>query len=323
MTLPHDYTDSPAAGDAFAPVMGAAGPMSDVAKAEERRKGDFLHVNRSTLILSNAEVTDSSPALQYLAEHEEINHVLLTGTDALSMPASRLRAIIERLKAIEHVRMIRLYSRTPAVHPERIAGNEELLDLLSAHSSASRNIYVMMRFHRPEEVSERAIEAFQALGDAGAGLVAEIPLLRGVNADPGVLAELIERLTNAGVIPYQFILDGPGTDSDAEREDSAIPLQEAYRLAESVKARISGPARRARLTIMHPSGYFEILAIENGKAYTKGHLSGEDANGRFMILDCPRHATSFDEVPASRLEERTGKTPSDATYLKVPYEIPD
>lgn len=328
MSLPHDYLESQSANDALNPVMGMIGPMSmtepesDSGAApvpEDRSAAPFLHVNRSTMILPEARIAPASDAMDYLKAHEEINHVLLAGPDSLSLPVGRLREIIELLKENEHVRMIRLCSRIPALQPERIVGNRELLELLTEHADSGSSLYLMMRFQRPEEVSDQAIEAFRALNDAGAGLVAEVPLVPGSLAEPERIAELLERLTRAGVIPYQFVLYGPPEGS----RQRPLTLEEAYRLAENVKARISGPARRARLTMKHAEGYFEILAIENGKAYVKGHTSQQEANGRFMILDCPPGASSFEDLKDEAAAKRTGKKPSDTTYLKVPYEIPD
>lgn len=327
MSLPHEFVDDQAAADALGPVMGMIGPMSmaapesDVelnpkAYAPER----YLHVNRSTFILPDHQITADSDAMVYLREHKEISHVLLAGSDSLALPIGRLREMIQLLEGNEHVRMIRLCSRIPALQPDRILGNGELLDLLKAHSDPNRSLYLMMQFHCPEEVSDRSAEAFRALSDAGAGLVAEVPLLPGEGADPDALAELLERLTRANVIPYQFVLNRPPAEGNGQPR---LTLEQAYHLAEAVKSRISGPARRARLTMKHESGYVEILAIENGKAYVKGHLSHRDANGRFMILDCPAGAASFEELKGYVPSERTGKTPSDATYLKIPHDIPD
>lgn len=321
MSMPHEYADSPLDIAPNEAVMGMAEPLPAARPNPPESAGDGTrHVNRSTLILPEQEVGEWSPAMRYLAEHDEISHVLLSGSDSLDLPGVRLREVLERLAAVEHVRMIRLYSGLPARQPERIAENRELLGVLSEYSASDRSLYVMMRFRRPEEVGEKALEAFRALSEAGASLVAEVPIVAGTNDDPDALAELFDRLTRASVIPYQFIIDRPASGGE---EGAELPLERVYRLAEAVKSRISGPARRARLTMMHSAGYFEILAVENGKAYVKGHLSASDDNGRFMIVDCPPDAARFDDRSVPKPAERSGKFPSDATYLKVPYEIPD
>ncbi|MBB6733008.1 hypothetical protein [Cohnella zeiphila] len=314
MSLPHDFCESESAVDAQAPVVNMIGPMASAETVPQAAAG-YLHVDRSTLILPAYDEAGISSSLRYVADHEDISHVLIDGPDSLSLSAACLRSIVEGLAELDHVRMIRFTSRVPAVQPERIVRNRELLDLIAEYSGSERSIYVMMRFHHPDEVNEAAIEAFRALSEAGAGLLAEVPFLPDPAANADTIAELLSGLTQAGVIPYQFVLDAGG--------QGAITLERAYRLAEAAKSRVSGPARRARLTMKHETGFFEILAIENGKAYMKSHRSRHDANGRFMIKECPPGAKSFEDLAGGPLSERTGKTPSSATYLKVPYEIPD
>lgn len=49
----------------------------------------------------------------------------------------------------------------------------------------------------------------------------------------------------------------------------------------------------------HTSGKIEILAIDNGKAYLKYHQSRDQEYGKFMILDCPKDAEWFDDLPGN------------------------
>ena len=58
--------------------------------------------------------------IEYVATHPEVRDVLLSGGDALMMSDEKLEYIISRLRAIEHVEIVRLGSRTPVVMPQRI-----------------------------------------------------------------------------------------------------------------------------------------------------------------------------------------------------------
>src|SRR5579859_3591780 len=60
---------------------------------------------------------ERAAAYRYIAEHPQIWEVILTGGDPLVLPVSRLRAAMCALAAIEHVKIIRLHSRVPAVAP--------------------------------------------------------------------------------------------------------------------------------------------------------------------------------------------------------------
>ena len=240
-------------------------------------------------------MSDVSPGIAYIAAHPEINNVLLTGGDSLILATPKLRMIIERLREIPHVKIIRLGSKMPVFNPMRIYEDDELLELIRAHSTPDRRIYVMAHINHPREITEEAKKAFQALHDAGAIVVNQTPIIKGINDDAAVLGELLDRLSWAGVTPYYFFINRPV----AGNRDFVVPLKRAYQLVEEAKARTSGLGKRVRLSMSHSSGKIEILAIENGKAYLKYHQSRDGHYGKFMILDCPDDAAWFDDLPGS------------------------
>ncbi|MCQ6562825.1 KamA family radical SAM protein [Paenibacillus mendelii] len=240
-------------------------------------------------------VSDIEPGLQYIAEHPEISNVLLTGGDSLILGTAKLRTILERLRAIEHVKIIRLGSKMPVFNPMRIYEDEALLELLQTYSTPDKRIYVMAHINHPREITPEAIRGFKALQQAGVILVNQTPVLRGINDDPQILGELLDKLSEAGVTPYYFFVNRPVAGNNA----FVLPLREVYELVEQAKARTSGLGKRVRLSMSHTSGKIEILAIENGKAYLKYHQSRDNHYGRFMILDCPDQAAWFDDLPGN------------------------
>ena len=56
-------------------------------------------------------------ALAYIAQHKEIFEVILTGGDPLLLSPRRLGAVIEKLAAIEHVKILRIHTRVPVAEP--------------------------------------------------------------------------------------------------------------------------------------------------------------------------------------------------------------
>ncbi|WP_256758022.1 KamA family radical SAM protein [Cohnella sp. WQ 127256] len=252
--------------------------------------------------------SDIEPGLQYIAAHPEISNVLLTGGDSLILATSKLRAILHRLREIDHVKIIRLGSKIPVFNPMRIYEDEHLLEAIREFSSAEKRIYVMAHINHPREITPEAIRGFQALHDAGAIVVNQTPVLKGINDDPKVLGDLLDRLSWAGVTPYYFFINRPV----AGNGDFVLPLAKVYELVEQAKARTSGLGKRVRLSMSHTSGKIEILAIENGKAYLKYHQSREDQYGKFMILDCPDHASWFDDLPGSENHWKKPKKKTDA-----------
>ncbi|KHF38447.1 KamA family radical SAM protein [Halalkalibacter okhensis] len=240
-------------------------------------------------------MSDVEPGLTYIEEHPEINNVLLTGGDPLILATKKLRMIIERLRAIDHVKIIRLGSKMPVFNPMRIYEDEELLKLIREYSTPEKRIYVMAHINHPVEITEEAKRGFQALHDAGAIVVNQTPVLKGINDDPEVLAELLDKLSWAGVTPYYFFVNRPV----AGNNDFVLTLKELYDIVEKAKAKTSGLGKRVRLSMSHTSGKIEILAIEDGKAYLKYHQSRDDEYGKFMILDCPDDAAWFDDLPGN------------------------
>ena len=240
-------------------------------------------------------MSDVQPGIDYIRRHPEINNVLLTGGDALILATEKLRMIIGQLRAIDHVKIIRLGSKLPAFNPMRIYEDEKLLDLFRTYSTEEKRIYVMAHFSHPRELTPEARKAIGALHDAGVIVVNQTPVLKGINDDPKVLAELLDKLSWAGVTPYYFFINRPV----AGNKEFVLPLQKAYRIVEEAKARTSGLGKRVRLAMSHTSGKIEILAIENGKAYLKYHQSRDNEYGKFMILDCPPDAAWFDDLPGN------------------------
>ncbi|MBX5437807.1 MAG: KamA family radical SAM protein, partial [Alicyclobacillaceae bacterium] len=238
-------------------------------------------------------VTDVREGLEYIAQHPEINNVLLTGGDPFVLATDKLRFIIEKLRSIEHVKIIRIGSKMPVFNPMRIYEDPALLDVLRQNSNAEKRIYVMVHVNHPREITEEARKCFQALHDAGTILVNQTPILKGINDDPVVLAELLDKLSWAGVTPYYFFVNRPVAGNNA----FVLTLEEVYRIVEEAKALTSGLGKRVKLCMSHTSGKIEILAIQDGKAYLKYHQSRDGDYGKFMILDCPNHATWFDDLP--------------------------
>lgn len=240
-------------------------------------------------------MSDVSPGIEYIRKHPEINNVLLTGGDSLILATRKLREIITQLREIEHVKIIRLGSKMPVFNPMRIYNDPELLELIRENSNEEKRIYVMAHINHPREITEQARKGFKALHDAGAIVVNQTPVLRGINDDPVVLGELLDKLSWAGVTPYYFFINRPV----AGNKQFVLSLKEAYDIVEGAKARTSGLGKRVRLSMSHSSGKIEILAIENGKAYLKYHQSRDGEYGKFMVLDCPDDAAWFDDLPGN------------------------
>ncbi|TFH02152.1 MAG: KamA family radical SAM protein, partial [Calditrichales bacterium] len=140
-------------------------------------------------------VRDISEGLAYIREHTEINNVLLTGGYPMIMSTRKLEDIIRQLREIDHVKIIRIGTKMPAFNPYRIIDNPDLLKMVEKYSVADKKIYIMAHFNHPRELTDVAVKSLLLLQKAGAITVNQTPLLRGVNDDPEVLAELFNKLS--------------------------------------------------------------------------------------------------------------------------------
>ncbi|MGD8726080.1 MAG: KamA family radical SAM protein [Gemmatimonadales bacterium] len=137
---------------------------------------------------------------RYLEEHEEIRDVILSGGDPLLLSDRRLGLILERLRQIRHLEIIRIGSRVPCHLPERITS--DLCRVLHKHHP----IYINTHFNHPAELTPKAVKGLGRLADAGIPLGCQTVLLKGVNDDIEVMKELMQRLLAARVRPYYIFM---------------------------------------------------------------------------------------------------------------------
>ena len=139
--------------------------------------------------------------IDYVAAHPEVRDVLLSGGDCLMVSDENLEYIIKRLRAIPHVEIVRLGSRTPVVCPQRIT--PELCAMLRKYHP----IWLNTHFNTPKEFTDEAAKACAMLADAGIPLGNQSVLLAGVNDCSHVMMELVHGLDMADR-PFDAISDG-------------------------------------------------------------------------------------------------------------------
>lgn len=139
----------------------------------------------------------------YLIAHPEINEVILSGGDPLSLSNRKLALWFERLSSLPQIRTLRIHTRVPIVMPARL--DEELLELLG-----NLNIRVVMVVHcnHAQELDDYTCSQLLRLAQKQIWVLNQAVLLKGVNDSAECLTELSERLFDAGVMPYYLhVLD--------------------------------------------------------------------------------------------------------------------
>ncbi len=134
--------------------------------------------------------------IDYIARTPQVRDVLLSGGDALMVSDKMLESIIQRLRAIPHVEIIRLGTRTPVVCPQRIT--DDLVNMLKKYHP----IWINTHFNHSNEVTPESAAACAKLADAGIPLGNQSVLLRGVNDDSKIMLDLVHNLVKMRVRPY-------------------------------------------------------------------------------------------------------------------------
>ena len=135
-------------------------------------------------------------ALDYIARTPKIWEVILTGGDPLVLPPRRLKDLMTRLAAIDHVKVIRLHTRIPVVAPERVT------PALVRALRTGKATYMVLHANHPRELTEEARAACARVIDAGIPMLSQSVLLRGVNDNVETLGALMRVLVECRIKPY-------------------------------------------------------------------------------------------------------------------------
>lgn len=168
----------------------------------------------------------------YIRNHTRVKEVILSGGDPLMLSDDRLAALLEALHHIGHVRLLRIHTRMPGVLPHRVT------EALARRLAAFQPLYMNLHFNHPLEITPESARACGILADAGIVLGSQTVLLKGINDDPRVLIELMERLLEVRVRPYYLHqLDRvPGT------AHFQVPVERAIELLDALRGTLSGIA---------------------------------------------------------------------------------
>ena len=251
------------------------------------------------------------PGLDYIAEHEEITNVLLTGGDPMIMSTRRLEPIISDVAAVPHVRIIRIGSKMAAFNPYRILDDPDLLRVIGEHCTDKTQIYIMNHFDHPRELTKAAREAIRRLRDAGAQTVNQCPIVRGVNDNPRTFASLFRELSFMGC-PQYYVFQGRPT---AGNEPFEVPIVEGLGIFLAANRHVSGLAKRARFAMSHRTGKIEILGVDERHLFLRYHRAHRKEDyGQMVVARRDDNAYWLDQLtvvsgPQSAIESAAHYTP--------------
>jgi len=169
--------------------------------------------------------------ISHLQSEPNINELILSGGDPLMLTTGHLTELTNQLAGLKHIKRLRIHTRLPIVLPERI--NTQLLQWLS---NLPFNIVIVVHANHPAEIDDKVSASLQALGRLPVTVLNQSVLLRDINDNCEILAQLSERLFAAGTLPYYLHL----LDKVQGAAHFDIPATRAKHLHDKLRQRLPG-----------------------------------------------------------------------------------
>src|SRR6476646_9934561 len=152
--------------------------------------------------------------------------------DPEKIQLNQYESAFQRLREIPHIEIIRLGSRITSHLPSRIT--PEFCEMVKKYHP----IYMNTHFNHPAELTPESVAALGRLADAGVPLGCQTVLLRGVNDDPMIMKELMQKLLKARVRPYYIYM----ADQVAGGEHFRTNVEKGLEIVKALRGWTSGLA---------------------------------------------------------------------------------
>lgn len=226
---------------------------------------------------SHFSLRELAPAFKYIRQHTEIRDVLLSGGDPLTISEEKLFAILDELKTIPHVEMIRIGTKVPVVLPQRITTS--FADRLRKYHP----LWMSIHFTHPDELTFEVKEACARLADAGIPLGSQTVLLKGINDSVEVMKSLVHGLLKIRVRPYYLYQCDPIPGSAHFR----TPVEKGLEIIKGLRGHTSGYAV-PHYVIDAPGGGGKIPLLPE-------YYLGRDAEGNVLLKNYEENTYIYPE----------------------------
>jgi L-lysine 2,3-aminomutase len=157
---------------------------------------------------------------------------------------------VEPLLQIDTIESIRLGTKALAYWPQRFVTADDAGDLLRMFSevvAAGKQLAVMAHYSHPVELTpDVARQALRLIGQTGAVIRSQGPLIRGVNDDAQTWATQWREGSRLGIVPYYLFVErdtGP-------QHHFGVPLTRALEIFQNAYRSVSGLSRTVRGPVM-------------------------------------------------------------------------
>lgn len=247
----------------------------------------------------------------YLQRHPEVTDVLFTGGDPMVMGAKVLRRHLEALlePELEHVRSIRIGTKSLAYWPHRFTTDKDADDILRLFEevvSAGKHLTVMAHTSHPVELSTDLVkQAALRIRRTGANIRMQSPVVHRINENPNDWRELWREGVKLGLVPYYMFVErdtGP-------KHYFEVPLVRCLEIYQHAFRRVSGLSRTVRGPSM--SAFFgkvlvvDVLELDGEKVFALEYIQAREPEfvGNLFFARFDEHATWFNDLKPARPED--------------------
>ena len=135
-------------------------------------------------------------AIAYLRRHPEVRDVLVSGGDPLLLSTARLSELLEQIRSVPQVEIVRIGTRIPVCLPMRV--DDELAETLRRFAP----LFVVTHFNHAKEITPEARAACELLVDHGIPVENQAVLMRRVNSSARAIKDLMQKCLTMRVRPY-------------------------------------------------------------------------------------------------------------------------
>jgi lysine 2,3-aminomutase len=233
----------------------------------------------------------------YVANHPELEDIVISGGDAYNLKPKDLKLIGDRLLDIDHIRRLRFATKGPAVMPQKLLTDDPWVAALRSVFERGRRehkqVALHTHFNHPREITALTKAALDRLTGEGIVVRNQAVLQRGVNDDPDTMKLLVLRLGYVNVQPYYVFLH----DMVKGVEELRTTLAAAQRLEKEIRGVTAG---------FHMPNFVVDTMGGGGKRHVHSHefydrelgiavfLSPEVRPGELFLFFDPIHELSED-----------------------------
>lgn len=239
----------------------------------------FVGVNQLKFAMRDVELI-----IKYLQAHPEVTDILFTGGDPLIMKTKILAQYVDAFieADLPNLKTIRFGSKALSYWPQRFTSDADADDLMRLFEKAKANrlhIAYMAHFNHPAELRTGEVKkAIQRILNSGAVIRTQSPIMRNINDEAGVWAQMWQEQVELGCVPYYMFI---ARDTGAQ-DYFAVTLDRAWQVFRNAYQRVSGIARTVRGPSMSAGpGKVRVIGVTevmDEKVYNLEFIQGRNSD---------------------------------------------